>query len=49
MTFGKDDARCPVFGALSKDAAIYGMSLVNAAPAIQEMSAALTESLLGGS
>jgi hypothetical protein len=30
MTFGKDDARCPVFGALSKDAAIYGMSLVNA-------------------
>jgi NADPH:quinone reductase-like Zn-dependent oxidoreductase len=36
------DATFGVFGALFKDASIYGMSLVNAASAIQEMAAALT-------
>src|SRR5262249_4817199 len=36
------DASFPVFGALSKDANVYGMSLVNAGPVIPEMGKALT-------
>jgi NADPH2:quinone reductase len=36
------DATFGVFGALTKDAVIYGMSLVNAGPAVPEMATALT-------
>lgn len=36
------DATFNVFGALTKDATLYGMSLVNAGPAIPEMAKALT-------
>jgi NADPH2:quinone reductase len=36
------DATFPVFGALSKDAIVYGMSLVNAGPVIPEMGKALS-------
>ena len=42
------DATFGVFGALSKDATIYGMSLVNAGSAIQEMAAALTPLFAAG-
>jgi NADPH:quinone reductase-like Zn-dependent oxidoreductase len=42
------DAAFGVFGALSKDATIYGMSLVNAGSVIQEMAAALIELFTGG-
>ena len=42
------DATFPVFGALSKDASILGMSLVNAGPAIPEMAAAITELFAAG-
>lgn len=42
------DATFGVFGALSKDATIYGMSLVNAGPVIQEMAAALAQLFAAG-
>ena len=42
------DATFGVFGALSKDATIYGMSLVNAGPVIQEMAAVLTQLFAAG-
>jgi NADPH:quinone reductase-like Zn-dependent oxidoreductase len=42
------DATFGVIGALFKDAAIYGMSLVNAGSVIQEMAAALTQLLVAG-
>jgi NADPH2:quinone reductase len=42
------DATFPVFGALSKDASILGMSLVNAGPAIPEMAAAIRELFAAG-
>jgi NADPH:quinone reductase-like Zn-dependent oxidoreductase len=42
------DANFAVLGALFKDATIYGMSLVNAASAIQEMAAALNGLFAGG-
>lgn len=42
------DATFGVIGALFKDAAIYGMSLVNAGSVIQEMAAALTQLFTAG-
>jgi NADPH:quinone reductase-like Zn-dependent oxidoreductase len=43
------DASFGVFGALFKDVALLGMSLVNAGPVIQEMAAAVTQLLAAGS
>jgi NADPH:quinone reductase-like Zn-dependent oxidoreductase len=43
------DASFGVIGALSKDVAVLGMSLVNAGPVIQEMAAAVTHLLADGS